>query len=32
MRHALKSDFTQLFFCGFAVAAIAMLALTPGLL
>jgi hypothetical protein len=32
MRRALSSEFTQLFFGGFAVAAIAMLALVPGLL
>ena len=32
MRHAIKSDFTQLFFGGFAITAIAMLALLPGLL
>ncbi len=32
MRHALKSNFTQLFLGGFAVAAVAMLALVPGLL
>jgi hypothetical protein len=32
MRRALSSEFTQLFFGGFAVSAIAMLALVPGLL
>jgi hypothetical protein len=32
MRRALTSEFTQLFFGGFAVAAIAMVALVPGLL
>ena len=32
MRHALKSNFTQLFLGGFAVAAVAMLTLVPGLL
>jgi hypothetical protein len=32
MRIILKSEFTQLFAAGFACAAVAMLALTPGLL
>ena len=32
MRFVLKSEFTQLFAAGFAFAAVAMLALTPGLL
>ncbi len=31
MRQAMKSEFTQLFMAGFAVAAIAMLATVPGL-
>jgi hypothetical protein len=32
MRRTLTSEFTQLFLGGFAVSAIAMLALVPGLL
>ena len=32
MHSALKSEFTQMFAGGFAVAAVAMLALVPGLL
>jgi hypothetical protein len=32
MRRALKSNFTQLFMGGFSIAAVAMLALVPGLL